>query len=102
MPVLNPTAPDRMVDPSGRPYFLWDADLTIDQFRTGLRDEDPDVRAYLIGKLMRQAKPDDVFEFVRVSDIVALWPRVERHLGRAGPMWRWVLAQWNVDLHEPG
>jgi hypothetical protein len=67
-----------------------------------LRDEDPDVRAYLIGKLMRQAKPDDVFEFVRVSDIVALWPRVERHLGRAGRMWRWVLARWNVDLPEPG
>ena len=101
MSVLNPTAPDRMVDPSGRPYFLWDADMTLDQFRAGLRDEDPDVRAYLVGKLMRQAKPDDVFAFVRVTDIVELWPRLERHLGRTVSMWRWLLERWNVDLHEP-
>jgi hypothetical protein len=31
-----------------------------------------------VAKLMRLAKPDDVFEFVRVADIVELWPRLER------------------------
>jgi hypothetical protein len=31
-----------------------------------------------VAKLMRQAKPDDVFQFVRVADIVELWPRLER------------------------
>ena len=37
--------------------------MTLEEFQEGLRNADPDVRAYLVGKLMRQAKPDDVFEF---------------------------------------
>jgi hypothetical protein len=102
MSLMNPTPPDRMVDADGRPYFLWDADMTLDQFRAGLLDPDPDVRAYLVAKLMRQAKPDDVFQFVRVADILALWPRMERFLGRAGPMWRWLLQHWGEEKHEPG
>lgn len=102
MSLLNPTAPDRMVDAHGRPYFLWDADMTLDQFRAGLRDPDPEVRAYLVAKLMRQAKPDDVFQFVRVAEIVELWPRLMRFLGRSEPMWRWLLERWAGPRHEPG
>jgi hypothetical protein len=102
MSLLNPTAPDRMVDAAGRPYFLWDVDMTVDQFRAGLRSPDLEVRAYLVAKLMRQAKPDDVFLFVRVSDIVELWPRLERFLGRSGSMWRWLLDRWREEGHERG
>jgi len=97
MSILNPTAPDRMVDAAGRPYFLWDVDMTPEWFRAGLRDPDLDVRAYLVGKLMRQAKPDDVFLFVRLKDIVELWPRLERFLGRSLPMWRWLLERWREE-----
>ena len=64
MSVLAPTPPDRMVDSAGRPYFLWDDDMTLEVFCANLRDPDREVRAYFIGKLMRQAKPDDVFSFV--------------------------------------
>jgi hypothetical protein len=35
----------------------------LEEFRERLRDPDPAVRAYYLGKLMRQAKPDDVFTF---------------------------------------
>jgi hypothetical protein len=59
--MLNPTPPEHLVDADGQPYFLSDGQMTLDEFRAGLRDPDPDVRAYLTGKLMRQAKPDDVF-----------------------------------------
>jgi hypothetical protein len=87
-----------MVDAAGRPYFLWDVDMTLDEFRRRLADPDPDVRGYLVGKLMRQAKPDDVFEFVRLADIVTLWPRLERYLGKTRDMWRWLLGQWGADV----
>jgi Nucleotidyl transferase AbiEii toxin, Type IV TA system len=99
MAFLNPTPPERMVDASGRPYFLWDVDMTLDQFRTGLHDADPDAKAYLIGKLMRQAKPDDVFTFVRLAEIMEGWPRLERLLGQSAPMWRWLLERWRKDRH---
>jgi hypothetical protein len=45
MSLLAPTPPDRMVDANGRPYFLWDEDLTLDKFRVRLVDPDLEVRA---------------------------------------------------------
>lgn len=96
MSLLNPTRAEHLVDPAGRPYFLWDVDMTLEEFRARLNDADPDVRAYLVGKLMRQAKPDDVFQFVRLDDVVALWPRLSRHLGKSRSMWERVLEQWGV------
>ena len=76
--MLNQTPPERLVDIAGRPYFLWDVDMTLDEFRKRLNDPDLEIRGYLVGKLMRQAKPDDVFAFVSMAEIVDLWPRLER------------------------
>jgi hypothetical protein len=95
--VLNPTPSVRLTDPQGRPYFLWDADMTLEEFRRALAGSDPAARSYLIGKLMRQAKPDDVFMFVKVSEIRELWDRIERHLGSARPFWSWLLERWKAQ-----
>jgi hypothetical protein len=94
---LNPTPREKLLDSQGRPYFLWDCDLTLEKFQQGLRDPDPDVRAYLVGKLMRQAKPDDVFNFVTAREIRELWPRVERYLGRSRPFWTWLFERWDAQ-----
>jgi hypothetical protein len=93
--MLNPTPSDVLTDASGRPYFLWDCDLTVGQFQARLRDPDPEVRAYFVGKLMRQAKPDDVFQFVRLAEIRDLWPRLHRYLGQSRPFWTWLLDTWS-------
>jgi hypothetical protein len=92
--VLSFTPPERLTDGRNRPYFLWDCSLTLDEFRKGLEDPDPEVRAYLIGKLMRQAKPDDVFLFVRAREIRTLWPSVTRYLGRTREFWSWLFEVW--------
>jgi len=92
--VLAPTSLDRLIDAKGRPYFLWDCDLTLDEFRAGLESPDLEVRAYLVGKLMRQAKPDDVFAFVRPRTIRELWPRLEPYLGRSRAFWAWLFDTW--------
>ena len=93
-PVLNPTPRERMIDAAGRPYFLGDCDLTLDRFHGVLKDPNPVVRAYWIGKLMRRAKPDDVFEFVTVETIEAHWSELERYLGHSRPFWTWLLQTW--------
>jgi hypothetical protein len=69
-------------------------DATLQQFVQMLRTTDRDVRAYLVGKLMRQAKPDDVFTFVTVEEISDLWPDVQPYLGRAREFWQWLMASW--------
>ncbi len=99
MSVLNPTRPERLVDSKGRPYFLWDEDITLAQFEALLCDPDPDVRAYFLGKLMRQAKPDDVFTFVTAHEIARVWPRIERHLGKSRAFWDWLLRTWERQGH---
>ena len=95
MGILNPTSPDQLVDSRGRPYFLWDVDMTLERFRELLASDDDEVRAYMIGKIMRQAKPDDVFTFVTVAEIERLWPRVEPYLGKSREFWIWLLATWS-------
>lgn len=92
--MLHFTPSERLNDPEGRPYFLWDCDLTLSEFETRLRVSDPEARAYLIGKLMRQAKPDDVFLFVRPRVIRELWPRLTRYLGRTRDFWTWLFDTW--------
>lgn len=94
--MLFPTSPDRLVDAQGRPYFLWDDDLTLDQFRARLKDSDPAVRAYFLGKLMRQAKPDDVFTFVTLGEVEDQIGAVEPYLGRSRPFWLWILERWRM------
>ena len=90
--MLNPTPRERMVDRQGRPYFLWDCDMTLAEFRRRLEVGDDAEQAYLIGKLMRQAKPDDVFLFARVEVIRRRWPEIERYLGNTREFWHWLLA----------
>ena len=72
--------------------------MTLTEFEDRLRRAGRDGRAYLVGKLMRQAKPDDVFSFVRVEEIVDLWSDLERYLGRERAFWRWLLEYWGFEL----
>jgi hypothetical protein len=95
--MLNPTPAELMVDRQGRPYFLWDSEMTLEEFRRGLRDPDPTARAYLISKLMRQAKPDDVFTFVSAREIRQHWPLVIRHLGKTRDFWTWLFEAWEAQ-----
>jgi hypothetical protein len=97
--MLSPTPFDRLVDKQGRPYFLWDSDMTLEEFKRGLNDPDPEVRAYLMGKLMRQAKPDDVFTFASPREIRALWTRLERYLGESRAFWSWLFEAWEAQGH---
>lgn len=101
MSLLNPTPPELLVDDAGRPYFLWDMDVTLQGFRDLLREGSADQRAYLVGKLMRQAKPDDVFTFVSLEEIRMLFPAARPFLGQRLRFWEWLLDAWeDEDGHD--
>ncbi len=92
-----PTREEELVDPQGRPYFLWDADMTLREFRRGLLDPDPEVRGYLAGKLMRQARTADVERFLSLDEARSLWPYLSRYLGSTRAMWRERLGLATAD-----
>jgi hypothetical protein len=99
MSALNPTHPDLMCDAHGRPYFLWDVDLTLAAFRQLLADADGETQMYMIAKLMRQAKPDDVFTFVTLARVRQHWPAIAPQLGNKREFWQWILDAWEPSRH---
>jgi len=92
--MLAPTPLEQLVDSQGRPYFLWDMEMTLEEFERAVNDPQSTTRSYLIGKLMRQAKPDDALQFISPQQMADLWPLIERYLGRTRPFWAWLLEQW--------
>jgi len=74
-----------------RPYFLWWSTHTVADLRAGLNDASPDVRAYWLGALLREANTRDVWLFVTPDTIRSSWNHVVRHLGRSRDMWAYLL-----------
>jgi hypothetical protein len=77
--------------------------VTLETFRRRLPDPDPEVRAYCVGKLLRQAKPDDALSFVSLRAVDELWPLLERYLGRSELRDLWdvaALPEAGGDLHR--
>lgn len=92
--MLNPTPKEQMVDEKNCPYFLADCGMTLEKFQRGLDDPNPEARAYLLGKLMREARPDDVFSFVSPRKIRENWPEIEHYLGKEWAFWNWLFEVW--------
>ncbi|MBI3400151.1 MAG: hypothetical protein HY048_01925 [Acidobacteria bacterium] len=88
--LLPPTSP-LLTDGAHRPYFLWWTTATIADLRAALDHSDPEVRAYWMGALLREANTRDVWLFVTPGMIRAAWDRLQRHLGRSRTMWAYLL-----------
>lgn len=87
-----------------RPYFLWDEDLTVAEFRARLLVPGEE-RDRLLGKLLREANDRDVWRFVRPEDVAEALPRLERRIGaRRYPFWMFLIGTWQrqglVDVAE--
>ncbi|MBP9112945.1 MAG: hypothetical protein KBF88_09055 [Polyangiaceae bacterium] len=80
-----------------RPYFLWDEDMTLAEFRKRLQGASEWERDRLLGKLLREANDADVWHFVRPSEVAAALPRIERRLGRRARFWKYLIAGWKND-----
>jgi hypothetical protein len=84
----------RFGDDSSRPYFLWSEHTTLGQFRAALAAASEPEKARLLGTLLREARDTDVWEFTTVREVRALYPQLERYLGRRRPFWRYLLTAW--------
>lgn len=79
-----------------RPAFLWDVDVTEAELRSHLAAEDPDIRAQWQGRVLREARFDDVWRYVTLDEVVRDWPRIRRHLGRSRAFWEFLLEGWRA------
>ena len=94
--MLNPTPLERRVDAQGRPCFLSDVDSTDARFRAELATADDALREELVAKLMRQARPDDLFEYVTLAQVEWLWDELVPRLGAQRAFWVWMVGLWRA------
>jgi hypothetical protein len=98
---LPPTT-SRLLDPSAIPYFLWDLGWTVGEAHATLAGTDEARKDELIVRLLREANSRDVWLFLDWPIIEQAWPRVERRLGRARPVWQMMLSRRRKRLeHAP-
>jgi hypothetical protein len=81
-----------------RPYFLWDEDVSIAEFRAKMGaargDEERD---RLLAKMLREARDSDVWAFVSPADVEEALPRIVRRLGRRLKFWNFLINGWKAD-----
>lgn len=82
---------------ASRPWFLWDVDVTEDEFKARLQHEDPGIRAQWQGALLREAPYREVWRYVSLREVLANWALIQRHLGRKRAMWEWLIDGWRRD-----
>ena len=92
--MLCPTPPEKLCDARGRPYFLWDNELTLAEFLILLRGSDPEQRRTWLAHLLRQAKPDDARQYVDLATISAEWETVADGVGRQREFWDWRVRRY--------
>jgi hypothetical protein len=80
-----------------RPYFLWDVEITEPQLRERLHHADADTRAQWQARIMREARFDEVWQYLTLDEILANWEPIKRHLGRRRAIWEFLLRGWRED-----
>jgi hypothetical protein len=83
-----------------RPYFLWDEDISVDELRGLLRSDDEYERHRLLGKMLREARDIDVWEFVTPLEVARVLPVLGRRLGRRRAFWEFLIEGWRSDGAE--
>lgn len=97
MKLLRITPADAMVDAQGRPYFLWDCDLTLGQLRDLLASGDRPTRLLMLAKVLRQARPEDALQFVTRAELVLLEPELRPQLGEQAGFWQFWCDVWRAQ-----
>lgn len=76
------------------PYFLWDDPMTAAELRAYLAAASEPERLRVLGRILREARDVDVWQFVSVREVLALWPKLAPFTGRRRPFWEFLFAEW--------
>ena len=63
---MRPLSTD-LDDPNAQPYFIWDEEITVAELQRKVQSSDPHERALWMGRIMREARYQDVWRFLRLT-----------------------------------
>jgi hypothetical protein len=81
-------------DPASVPYFLWDEPMSVAELRERLATSSAPEKARLLGKILREARDQDVWAFITPQEIARNWQVLSHHLGRRREFWRFLIDGW--------
>jgi hypothetical protein len=91
-----PPPPD-VTDPAAVPYFNWDAPVTNATIRSALAGPDVDDRRYWMARILREARYDDVWAYLRPREVHAELPALLPLLGRRRDFWVFLFDRWRAQ-----
>ena len=80
------------------PYFCWDRPWSVAEIRRRLDSASPEEWIRLAAWIMREAKFQDVWEFLSPRTVFERFPELKRHLKPTTEFWDYILKTW----HELG
>jgi hypothetical protein len=79
---------------SSVPYFLWDEPLTVGEIKHRLTTSSEPERNRLLGKILREARDSDVWQFTTPNEVWENWSELSKHLGRRKTFWEFLFDHW--------
>lgn len=77
-----------------RPYFIWDDDVSVDEFRSWLRSSDRTLASRSLARLLRDARYEDVWLFVSPQEVADRLAEAGPYLGRSRDLWNHLMRAW--------
>lgn len=77
-----------------RPDFLWDEKLTREELREILGSGREEDRIYYAAKILREARFDEVWDYLSPVFVANSWEKLRPKLGRKREFWEFILAAW--------
>ncbi len=81
-------------DLTDRPDFLWDESLTRDDLKKLLDGENEEERLYYAAKILREARFEEVWDYLSPAFLAAHWEMLRSRLGRKKRFWEFIYTTW--------
>jgi len=82
-------------DLNRRPDFLWDEGLTQDRLKQILHSEDAEECLYYAAKILREARFEEVWDYLSPTFLTSHWEKLRSRLGRKRKFWEFIYFTWH-------
>ncbi|MGH7845217.1 MAG: hypothetical protein ACREQW_08615 [Candidatus Binatia bacterium] len=81
-------------DLTDRPDFLWDEPLTREKLKKILDGGTEEERLYYAAKILREARFEEVWDYLSPAFLARYWEKLRRRLGRRKGFWEFFYSTW--------
>ena len=80
-----------------RPDFLWDERTTRSDLKQLLSGGDEEARLYYAAKILREARFEEVWEYLSPTFLADNWDKLHSRLGGKQRFWGFFYSTWRAD-----